>query len=227
MTKRQVIFILFIPLLAVVGAMTLTASLYDFENESSRDLEAIVSDGKFVENEKQAYFNGEEIKTPSNFQAAGNELKKVLAAVSDDTKWIEVDLSKQILRGWLGNSLIYEFFVSTGKKQWGADTPIGVYRIWIKLRYTKMEGGSGSTYYYLPNVQCVQFFYKGFGLHGTYWHDNFGHPMSHGCVNMRNEDACTIFYWTSPIISEEQYVARPTKEDWGTRVVVHGETPWE
>ena len=62
-----------------------------------------------------------------------------------------------------------------------------------------MAGGSKAlgTYYYLPNVPCTMYFYKGYGLHGTYWHNNFGHPMSHGCVNMKTEEACTLFDWAS------------------------------
>jgi hypothetical protein len=90
-----------------------------------------------------------------------------------------------------------------------------------------MHGGSGSTYYYLPNVPCTQYFNNGFGLHGTYWHNNFGHPMSHGCVNLRTEDACTLFYWTSPPVEADQTMVRPSSEYKGTRVVVHGETPLE
>jgi len=77
------------------------------------------------------------------------------------------------------------------------------------------------TYYYLPNVPCTQYFYKGYGLHGAYWHDNFGHPMSHGCVNMRISDSCQLFEWTSPYIAANQNSVQPTSEDQGTKIVVH------
>ena len=49
----------------------------------------------------------------------------------------------------------------------------------------------------LPNVPYTMYFYKGYGIHGTYWHHNFGHPMSHGCVNMRTSDAAWLFNWAS------------------------------
>jgi len=67
-----------------------------------------------------------------------------------------------------------------------------------------MSGGSkeNGTYYYLPNVPYILFYYNnqvpkqyGYSLHGTYWHDNFGTPMSHGCINMKTEDVAQIFNW--------------------------------
>lgn len=113
-----------------------------------------------------------------------------------DERWIEVNLSQQRLYGWEGNSLVHNYLVSTGR--W-APTPAGDFRIWTKLISTKMSGGSKAlgTYYYLPNVPCTMYFYKGYGLHGTYWHNNFGHPMSHGCVNMKTDEACALFNWAS------------------------------
>jgi lipoprotein-anchoring transpeptidase ErfK/SrfK len=110
--------------------------------------------------------------------------------------------------------------VSAGK--W-APTPTGDFRIWIKLRYTLMHGGSKElhTYYYLPNVPYTQYFYKGFGLHGAYWHNNFGQPMSHGCVNLSIPDAEKLFYWTSPVLPEGKNQVTPTKDNPGTRVVIH------
>jgi lipoprotein-anchoring transpeptidase ErfK/SrfK len=60
-----------------------------------------------------------------------------------------------------------------------------------------MSGGSGADYYYLPNVPHVMYFYGGYGLHGTYWHNNFGTPMSHGCVNLSQTDAEWLYNWAS------------------------------
>ena len=59
--------------------------------------------------------------------------------------------------------------------------------------------------YRLPNVQWVQYFVGANALHGTYWHHNFGHPMSHGCVNLTNKDARFLYNWAP----------------YGTPVVVH------
>jgi len=51
--------------------------------------------------------------------------------------------------------------------------------------------------YYLSDVPYIMYFYDGYGLHGTYWHSNFGTPMSHGCVNLRTEDAGWLYDFTS------------------------------
>lgn len=121
-----------------------------------------------------------------------------------DDKWIEVDLSEQKLYMKEGTSTVGSFLVSTGK--W-APTPKGEWRIWTKLRYTRMSGGSQAlgTYYNLPNVPYTMYYNQGYGIHGAYWHNNFGNPMSHGCVNMKPEEAGIVFNWAQV----------------GTRVVIH------
>ncbi|HAZ29820.1 TPA: hypothetical protein DCY43_03725 [candidate division WWE3 bacterium] len=146
-------------------------------------------------------------------------------------KRIEVDLTKQKLYAYKGNKKVYSFLVSTGK--WGL-TPTGNFRIWNKLKYTLMAGGSVSlgTYYYLPNVPYTMFFYgdnaaksMGFGIHGTYWHDNFGHPMSHGCVNMKTEEAALLFDWADPALPENANSIVASEDNLGTEVIIYGDTP--
>lgn len=60
-----------------------------------------------------------------------------------------------------------------------------------------MRGGNrfSGNYYYLPGVPSVMYFYQGYAIHGTYWHHNFGQPMSHGCVNLTIEDAKWFYDW--------------------------------
>ena len=129
-----------------------------------------------------------------------NELNALQANVLGDSasanKKIEIDLSEQKLYMKEGDSTIGTFLVSTGK--W-APTPTGSFAIWTKLRYTTMAGGSKAlgTYYNLPNVPYTMYYYQGYGVHGAYWHNNFGQPMSHGCVNMRPEEAGIVFNWAS------------------------------
>jgi lipoprotein-anchoring transpeptidase ErfK/SrfK len=106
-------------------------------------------------------------------------------------RWIDVNLSNQTLYAYEGNTVVRSFLVSTGVRQF--PTVTGQYHIYIKLLYTLMQGDN----YYLPNVPYTMYFYKGYGIHGTYWHHNFGHPMSHGCVNMYTPDAEWMFYWAS------------------------------
>ena len=63
--------------------------------------------------------------------------------------------------------------------------------------------------YELPGVPWTCFFTeKGHAFHGTYWHDNFGSPMSHGCINMRNEDAKWLYRWLTPINKGAEFFSR-------------------
>jgi lipoprotein-anchoring transpeptidase ErfK/SrfK len=106
-------------------------------------------------------------------------------------RWIDVNLSQQMVYAYEGDTIVASFLVSTGVPAY--PTVTGRYHIYIKLVSTLMEGPG----YYLPNVPYTMYFYKGYGLHGTYWHSNFGHPMSHGCVNMYTPDSKWLFYWAS------------------------------
>ncbi len=86
-----------------------------------------------------------------------------------------------------------------------------------------MYGGNRASgdYYYLPDVPYVQYFYQGYSFHGTYWHDNFGQPMSRGCVNMRADDARWLFEWAEPTAPADQNQTWADDEHPGTLVVVH------
>jgi lipoprotein-anchoring transpeptidase ErfK/SrfK len=139
---------------------------------------------------------------------------------SSEEKWIEIDLSEQKLKAWQGSTLFLESLISSGLYN---KTPVGEYRIWYKAKYTKMEGGVKGTksYYYLPNVPFAMFFYGDFGIHGAYWHTNFGNRMSHGCVNAPTSVAEKLFYWTSPQLPEKKNSVRSTDTNLGTRVVIH------
>ncbi len=101
--------------------------------------------------------------------------------------WIDVDLTHQRAYAYQGKNLLRAFVVSTGV--WQHPTVTGQYRIYVKYQAADMSGPG----YYLPDVPYVMYFYRGYGLHGTYWHNNFGTPMSHGCVNLRTEDARWMF----------------------------------
>ena len=106
-------------------------------------------------------------------------------------RWIDVNLSTQSVYAYQGNTVVNSFIVSTGTSL--HPTVTGRFKIWIKLKSTTMTGPG----YSLPNVPYVMYFYKGYGLHGTYWHHNFGTPMSHGCVNLETSDAAWLYNWAS------------------------------
>ena len=145
--------------------------------------------------------------------------KNVLGANSEN-KWIEIDLTNQKLTAHQGDSVFLESAISSGL--WNK-TPPGEYHIWYKTRATKMEGGNkaSGTYYYLPNVPYTMFFSGSFGIHGTYWHQNFGRPMSHGCVNAPTPVAEKLFYWADPQLPQGQWAIKASDTNPGTRVVVH------
>jgi lipoprotein-anchoring transpeptidase ErfK/SrfK len=111
--------------------------------------------------------------------------------VNGEENWVDVDLSGQTVYAMHGDQVVNSFIVSTGL--WPNVTVTGEYRIYVKYRYADMYGDD----YYLSNVPYVMYFYKGYGLHGTYWHNNFGQPMSHGCVNLRTPDAGWLFDFAS------------------------------
>ena len=153
-----------------------------------------------VENGVAGIFNGQEVMPPVIDLAAGEPKTNILGETdATGEKHIYVDLTTQTLTAYQGDTLFMQALISSGK--W-APTPTGEFTIWSKFRSTKMSGGQGNDYYYLPNVPYVMFYSgsgvpagAGFSLHGAYWHNNFGHPMSHGCVNMRPVDAEKLFYW--------------------------------
>lgn len=155
-----------------------------------------------IENDTTGIFHQQTVKAPN---VAIDEKESNILGTADPVseKHIYVDLTNQILSAYDGDKLFMKTPISSGL--WGR-TPTGDYTIWTKLRATRMTGGQGADYYNLPNVPYVMFFSNnqvpasaGFGLHGTYWHNNFGHPMSHGCVNMKTTDAAKLFNWVDKL----------------------------
>ena len=106
-------------------------------------------------------------------------------------RWIDVDLSEQMLRAYEGTELVASFLVSTGVDRYPTET--GQYRIYVMYRYADMHGSD----YFLPDVPFSMYYSGDFSIHGTYWHHNFGTPMSHGCINMDISDAGWIYNWAS------------------------------
>lgn len=104
-------------------------------------------------------------------------------------KQFVVDLSEQMTYAFENGAMVYKVLSSTGLS--ATPTVLGDYNIYWKLNSQTMSGPG----YYLPGVPYVMYFYQGYALHGTYWHSNFGQPMSHGCVNLPTQDAEWLFNW--------------------------------
>lgn len=219
---KHKLFLALLPLLLILGIFVVKTSINAPSTLATTCGQPQASSGVF-DFDPTAVFNGQPV-TPLAQALPQPALSVVLGESAGQDRWIEVDLTNQRLRAHQGDQIIYSFPISSGKF---FPTPTGEYRIWSKFKYTKMEGGikGTGTYYYLANVPYVMYFYQGFGIHGTYWHNNFGVPMSHGCVNVSIPNAEKLFYWAEPFINPDQNSLLSSKDHPGTRVVVHGRAP--
>mgnify|MGYP001822086768 CR=1 FL=1 len=105
--------------------------------------------------------------------------------------WIEIDLSDQHLFAWEGKNQIFSAVISSGKPE--TPTYSGIYTIQRKYPQDRMRGDD----YDIPDVPSVIYFDRGYALHGAYWHNNFGTPVSHGCINLPVNNAQWLFDWTT------------------------------
>jgi lipoprotein-anchoring transpeptidase ErfK/SrfK len=134
------------------------------------------------------------VSIPANKTLANNMQQvnqKVRQLKKSSKRWIQVDLSEQRLIAWQGGKPVFGVIVSTGKKS--TPTPIGVFNIYTKLKTTRMKGEG----YDIPNVPHTMYYQGGYGIHGAFWHNNFGTPVSHGCVNLAPNQAKKLFNWAS------------------------------
>lgn len=181
-----------------------------------------------VNNNDIAVFDNQTIIPPAIDLSNSSAEPAVLGSeTATGEKHIYVDLTTQTLKAYQGDTLFMEAKISSGK--W-FDSPTGDFNIWAKFRATLMSGGEGNDYYYLPNVPYVMYFYnsqvpqgKGFALHGAYWHDNFGHAMSHGCINMRTIDAQKLYYWSDPPTTQNGSARAAGTQ--GTKITIYGKAP--
>lgn len=140
-------------------------------------------------------------------------------------KWISVSINKQTLVLYEGERPVFATLVSTGEA--GVDSPEettatkrGIFRIHTKHVTSTMASDDIGEEFELRDVPYVQYFAKGgFALHGAYWHDRFGTPKSHGCINLSPEDARRIFHWTDPQVPRGWHGALSPLR--GTVVFVH------
>jgi len=158
------------------------------------------------------------------------EFTPLSPAVPFENKRIDVDLTRQHLTAYEYEQAVFDTDISSGLAGLSIDeattTPTGTFNIQVKMPSKHMGDANlaaGIDDYVLPGVPWVSFFTdKGHAFHGTYWHDNFGVPMSHGCVNMRTSEAEWIFRWSMPAAGFDA-ISKQThsKIGFGTQVVVH------
>ncbi len=146
-----------------------------------------------------------------------------------DARWLDVDLDNQTLVAYEGATPVFATLISSGRKKYR--TPVGVYRIRRKLGKTRMQNREGSREAWnVADVPWAMPFREHFAVHGTYWHDGFGRPRSHGCVNLSPRDARRIYHWTWPEVPDG-WTEVEAPEDGGTVVRIRTEDqpdpPWK
>lgn len=131
--------------------------------------------------------------------------QRLLAVVTPDPtrppgvegdRWISVDLYEQTLMVYEKGQLVYATLVSSGLGGWW--TQPGVFQVYAKLESDPMQGAFAadrSDYYYLEDVPWILYYDQSRAIHGTYWHNGYGYPRSHGCVNLSPADAEWVFNW--------------------------------
>lgn len=199
------------------GALT-SNTLARFERVSVLE-EAQTFAGKFIRIGDGAWLAAKDLRRP----AVASPPAEVDVAVGE--RWIDVDLATQTLIAYEGRSPVFATLVSTGKGRPGSltATPTGTHRIWVKILTADMdnlEDENAARYYRMESVPWVQYFAKGVGLHGAFWHRSFGDKRSHGCVNLAPIDAQRLFWWTGPHLPAGWTAALPTAHERGTVVRV-------
>jgi hypothetical protein len=126
-----------------------------------------------------------------------------------DRKWLDISINQQSLVAYRGRTPVYATLVSTGRggladPEKSQATVRGTFMVYQKDVSSTMDGEEDrSDGYALQDVPFVQYFHKGYALHGTYWHDEFGKLRSHGCVNLSPRDAAWLFEWTDPNVPSD------------------------
>ena len=110
---------------------------------------------------------------------------------------IVISISSQALWAYEGGEMVMSTYVSTGTAEVPETaTPVGPHTIIVKVDVQDMEGTISGEYYFVEDVPYVMYIDDyGNALHGTYWHSNFGAPMSHGCINLPMDVAAWMYGW--------------------------------
>jgi len=152
-------------------------------------------------------------------------------AVQEGDRWIDVDLQRQVVVAYDWKQPRYVTLVSSGRSKAPSPeqsylTPKGLHRIRGKHLTSTMDNDEpGEPPYSLEDVPYVMYFKGAYAFHSAFWHDRFGRPRSHGCINLAPYDAKWLFNWAGPDLPDTWHGGMATEDNSGTWVHVHGETP--
>lgn len=169
------------------------------------------------------YYNHFYVPAVSLRLVPASELLPISPKVPWEEKRIEVNLGAQTMKAYEGDNVVFMSRISSGvrTREGGFSTPTGYYRTTLKRPCRHMAYPSDDTYtgFDLPGVPWVSYFTsKGVAFHGTYWHNDFGVPHSHGCINLTPEAARWVYLWTTPAVPPKEYVY---SDNHGTRVIIN------
>lgn len=174
------------PKLAIIHLFKAGDSLETLATENSTTVEAILR-ANGLPHEKFVWV-GQRLRIQPGIKPTSPTPDQT-AAPADGYRWIEVNLSEQTLTAWQGDVAIMHTYISSGLS--ATPTVTGRFKIGTKYSSQRMSGPG----YDLPGVPWVMYFYQGYAIHGAYWHNNFGSPMSHGCVNMSPGESQMLYSW--------------------------------
>ena len=151
-------------------------------------------------------------------------LRRRPAWATEGRTWLDVSILRQTLVAYEGTRPVYVTLVSTGIDGLGDpeqthSTVRGQFLVHTKHVSVTMDGEEVGDEFDLRDVPWVQYFTAGYALHAAYWHDGFGTPRSHGCINLSPIDAAWLFEWTDPPVPERWHGALSLRE--GTLIHVH------
>jgi lipoprotein-anchoring transpeptidase ErfK/SrfK len=153
--------------------------------------------------------------------------------IAEGELWIEVSLNKQTLVVYRGTTPVFATLVSTGAGGKTKNTPWGAFRVYQKHVSSRMsaeekpaekEGDEAEHAYRYDDVPYVQYLVGGIAIHAAFWHEGFGMPRSHGCINVSPRDAQRVFNYTLPAMPEGWHGVNPGRAGigQGSLVVIHG-----
>jgi len=175
---------------------------------------------RFVQTRSGRWLKSAELRTAA-------KASRLPAWANRKAKWIEISIVNQTLVLWEGDVPVYATLVSTGRDGMGdpqktLSTPMGTFRVYQKHITTTMDSSVADHEFELRDVPWVMYFKSGYALHAAYWHDDFGHVRSHGCVNISPIDARRTFIWSAPDVPEHWHAAYVADgQEQGTIVYIH------
>lgn len=152
--------------------------------------------------------------------------------IPEGAKWLDIDLAAQTIVAYEGDVPVYATLISSGKADRSNDperesfeTLSGFFQVKSKHLTDTMDGDTAvDGPYSVDDVPYVMYFELAYAIHSAFWHNAFGRPKSHGCVNLSPSDARHIFNWADPPLPEGWHSVYPSGDVEGTHIWVHGET---